>query len=260
MPPVSKLKMLRTRAYPRLRRLIFVSLILSVSLILCACATAPASDRLSGTQHVPTTWRASLPGSAHVSVWNAWPPARNESGARRLRAPAGKPSHVENERAAKTPVARANLECVQALWNDARKLVATEAAALYYASRTCRRQHAFSTQSAPLPESFEWAIQTPPRRASQSAQKEVAGRGKTAADGSGINRHTTKHSVPWTLDLSRVDTDPGESAADWQAEPHEHHSRVRSTVRKWIRRLFTSSERAMLQRQAEPLQDSAVFV
>ncbi len=248
MPPVSKLKMLRTRPYPRLRRLIFVSLILSVSLILCACATAPASDRLSGTQHVPTKWRASLPGSAHVSVWNAWPPARNESGARRLRAPAGKPSHLENERGAQTSVARANLECVQALWNDARKLVATEAAALYYASRTCRRQHAFSTQSAPLPESFERAIQTPPRRASQSAQKEVAERGKTAADGSGINRHTTKHSVPWT------------SAADWQAEPPEHHSRVRSTVRKWIRRLFTASERTRIQRQAEPLQDSAVFV
>lgn len=187
-------------------------------------------------------------------------PARNESGARRLRAPAGKPSHLENERGAQTSVARANLECVQALWNDARKLVATEAAALYYASRTCRRQHAFSTQSAPLPESFERAIQTPPRRASQSGQKEVAERGKTAADGSGINRHTTKHSVPWTLDLSSVDTDPGESAADWQAEPPEHHSRVRSTVRKWIRRLFTASERTRIQRQAEPLQDSAVFV
>lgn len=130
MPPVSKLKMLRRRACPRLRRLTIVSFILNVSLILCGCVTSPASDRLSGTQHVPATWRASLPDSAHVPVWNAWPSARNESGARRLRAPAGKPSHEENERGAKTPVARANLECVQALWNDARKLVAAEAAAL----------------------------------------------------------------------------------------------------------------------------------
>lgn len=38
--------------------------------------------------------------SARVCV-ECMAPARNESGARRLRAPAGKPSHVENERAAK---------------------------------------------------------------------------------------------------------------------------------------------------------------
>jgi hypothetical protein len=260
MPPVSKLKMLRRRACPRLRRLTIVSFILNVSLILCGCVTSPASDRLSGTQHVPATWRASLPDSAHVPVWNAWPSARNESGARRLRAPAGKPSHEENERGAKTPVARANLECVQALWNDARKLVAAEAAALYYASRTCRRQHAFSLQSAPLPESPERARQTPPLRTTSPLRGDVAERGKTAADGNGSNRHTTRNSVSLMLDLSRVDTDPGESAADWQAEPHEHHNRVRSTVRKWIRRLFTSSERAMLQRQAEPQQNSTGFV
>ncbi|BEM08754.1 hypothetical protein SM14VA5_12580 [Serratia marcescens] len=260
MPPVSKLKMLRRRAYPRLRRLTFVSFILSVSLLLCGCVTSPASDRLSRTQHVPATWRAAPSDSAHVSVWNAWPSARNESGARRLRAPAGKPSHVEHVRGTQTSIARANLECAQTLWNDARKLAAAEAAALYYASRTCRRQHAFSTQSAPLPESFERAIQTPPRRASQSSQKEVAERGKAEPDGSEINRHTTQHSAPRTLDLSSVDTDPGESEADWQAEPHEHHNRVRSTVRKWIRRLFTSSERAMAQRQAEPLQNSVSVV
>ncbi len=260
MPPVSKLKMLRTRAYPRLRRLIFVSLFLSVSLILCGCATAPASDRLSGTQHVPTTWRASLPGSAHVPVWNAWPPARNESGARRLRAPAGKPSHAENEHGAQTSVARANLECVQALWNDARKLVATEAAALYYASRTCRRQHAFSPQSAPLPGSLAQAKQTPPHRAPHPDQGDFNGRGESGADGNGINRHITRNSVSLMLDLTSADTDPGESVAGWQAEPHEHHNRVRSTVRRWIRRLFTSSERAMAQRQAEPLQNSVAVV
>lgn len=260
MPPVSKLKMLRTRAYSRLRRLTFFSLFLSVSLILCGCATSPVSDRLSGTQHVPATWRATPSDSAHVSVWNAWPPARNESGTRRLRASTGKSSHVEHVRGAQTPVARANLECVQALWNDARKLVAAEAAALYYASRTCRRQQVFSTQSAPLPESFERAIQTPPHRASQSGQKKVAERGKTAADGNRTNRHITRNSVSLMLDLTSADTDPGESEADWQAEPHEHHNRVRSTVRKWIRRLFTSSERAMAQRQAEPLQNSVSVV
>ena len=82
---------------------------------------------------------------------------------------------------AETSAARADLESAQALWHDARTLVAAEVADLYYASRTCQRQSAFLAKDAA---SHEQSVQMMQRslNAGMASEGDMAGARYNAAE------------------------------------------------------------------------------
>ncbi|KWT74447.1 efflux transporter outer membrane subunit [Comamonas testosteroni] len=84
-------------------------------------------------------------------------------------------------RGAQSSAARADLESAQALWHDARTLVAAEVADLYYASRTCQRQSALHMKDAA---SHEQSVKMTQRslKAGMASEAEMAAARYNAAE------------------------------------------------------------------------------